>query len=52
MTLELLGWCLLIALVFWGAISAPEFSVEDRNAADEEEQRLWYSADLRNRLDR
>ena len=52
MSLELLGLCLLIALVFWGAIRAPDASVEDRRAVDEEEQRLWYAADLRNRLDR
>lgn len=52
MSLELLGLCLLVALFFWGSIRAPDASVEDRRADDEEEQKLWYAADLRNSLDR
>jgi hypothetical protein len=51
-TLETLLWCLLIGLAWLAAVRAPELDRRDRHRDEEEDQRLWYGAELRNQSDR
>jgi hypothetical protein len=51
-TLETLLWCLLIGFAWLAAARAPEPDTRDRHREEEEDQRLWYGAELRNRTDR
>jgi hypothetical protein len=50
--MDVLALCIAIAIVWIAAIRGPETNMETSREQDDEEQRLWYGASLRNDIDR
>jgi hypothetical protein len=49
--MEMLALCIVIAMVWFGAIRGPSKNVTTSCEDADEEQRLWYGASLRNDID-